>query len=474
MSGRAETRKIKELGEIFSEYHEFGKLVEEIVDPQNNTGIESIEYIREEFGFEFAPDRIGRAVQKMLNEIIEGYQERGQKDQNSGAESALGRYAELGEDEKLEIWMEDVLRIISEYEGNRVYREEGNSKVLSMKISDLLSKIYEETGFSDEMFPRKMIAQELRNEYEIVCDVRWGVQTHKVEFSMCGNDRELLENSGKERLVDQIDIKRLKEEMDEVDNNVLRIAEVREVAIENEWPTYRNFDNHSKTERLKNFLASSMLRSIEQSLGIEINSGPERVNMKIRPDSEIIGITGRNKDGKWIIQFKRGDYDYTLFDLEEINLEEINFRELRSLVDSAPTGFDSRRDDHVPTRAPDVFLVDLIHELGHATANVAADEIYKEKEYNQNTLIQEKIGKQKGEEVANEVAGLTLKGLEGNAGGNMWRHVREGFEAYLELTKYDAENKGYTTQHPILGTRKAVRELFEEGMNSAHLDRRKN
>ncbi|MFT4869225.1 MAG: hypothetical protein ACI83Q_000853 [Colwellia polaris] len=458
---------ISELEKIFSQYSDIGEKVEGVASnlgSDRKTALRLLREIENECSFDLLPPLLEDSLKKSIDSLeilLQGRNDEQAYREMKESHDELKKFIDLSEEEKISRWAKTFLEDVSNYNGEEIVSQSGKFKVIDMGIRDFFSGvIYSNTGVAKSLRPGQKVAEELEN-YQKRHTVKYGRERHKISIAVSGNNPEMVESTAKSMLLQQLDFEQLKSEIKQVNSNISNIVEAKEAVIEGELPRYGKLYSDDRVQKMKNYVAGEMIKSVENALSININATPE--DLVVKTNQEVIGYFGKNRNGKWVLHFTDEESTGTLFDLMT-DTEDKSFDELVRFIESAPMGFKNPGEDHTPSKAPDVFMVDLFHETGHAVADMAAEQVFHGGEVNKNygRLIDDELGRKVFEKAANEIAGLTLKRLSASGTGT-WKSIFKGFESYLELTKYDKPVKGYRDQHPIKATQKSVRELYDVG-----------
>jgi hypothetical protein len=455
---------LAELEKVFSPHRGFSENIKGIkknIGSDQQLCLELIQEIKKDCRFELLPPELEESLETAVDSLekaIRGNSEEALKEMERSRQD-LQQYMKKDEDTLISEWDSIVLKDISRYSGEYVVRENGGYKVLDISIRSFISKVIcNNTGLDKSLIPDVKVSKSLQ-EYEKTVEVTYGKEKHSISFTICGNSPEMVESTAKSLVLEQIDLEQLKHEIRNVNSAITRVVEAREAVIESGLPKYGELNSDPQTEKMKDYVAEVMINTVEQILGIDISATPQDIVMDTKAGN--IGYNGKTRNGKWSIMFKDEQTTGTLFDLME-GAKDKSVDELVEFIDNAPMGFESKRDDHAPSNAPDVFMIDLVHEVGHAVSDMAAEEVFHNGDVQRNykSLLDEEMGSKRFEEAANELAGMTLKRLAGNIGGDAWGEIRTGFEGYLELTRYDRPKRGYRAQHPIHATENSIRNLY--------------
>lgn len=455
---------ISELETVFDSYHDFGDLVQGLkknIGTDQKRSLQIITELKKDCRFELLPPELEESLKDALDSLertIRGKDREAYREMKESRED-LQHFINKDEETRISEWDSQVLKSIASYKGEHVIRKNGKYKVLDVGIRKFISKIiWKNTGVDKSLIKDVEVAKSLQN-YEKTVEVTYGLEKHNIAFTVCGNSPEMVETTARSLILEQLDFEHLKKETREVNSAISNVIEAKEAVMESGFPRYGELNGNPQTDKMKNYVAEVMMNTAEQILNIQISASPEDIAIDV--NTNIIGYKGKNRNGKWVLNFGDEETKGTLFDLIH-GAENKSVEELVDFIDNAPMGFEGTGDDHTPSKAPDVFMVDLVHEIGHAVSDIAAEEVYHGGTVQENykSLIDQEIGSRRFEEAANELAAITLKRLAGNLGGDIWKEIEKGFEGYLELTRYDRPKRGYRAQHPIHATKNSIRELY--------------
>lgn len=468
MNNQSEQTAVNDLSELeylFSEYHVHGELVQDIkskVQARPEEAVSQLNMLESRCSFNLIPGELAEGIElciDSLRNLIRNKDNEKAIKEFKASKTDLNEFMNRPEAEIVSIWDQKVLEAISNYSGEHVIAAKKHGKALDVSIRTFINKvIYSNTGLSKQILPQAEVSKSLVPEYQRTAEFFYGLERHEVSVVVSGNNSKIVEQTAKKQLLNQVNLRQYRKEVRNVNSCIADMIEAEETVVEKGLPAY---GSTREAEKIKNFIAREMISTAEDALGINIQARPEDVVMKL--ENNVTGYFGKTGEGKWIIKFSQDKEEGSMFDLMKDNPEKLSFSQLVSYIDNTPTGFTGRQaEEHTPSRAPDIFLVDLIHELGHVVSNMAAESVFYDGSYNRKyqNLIEENIGKKKGEKAANEIAGLTVKRLAGNMGGETWKPIFKGFESYLEMTKYDSKSQGYRIQHPIYGNEEALRDLY--------------
>ena len=464
-TSRIAKQDISELEKVFDSYHDFGeniKAIKKNIGQDQKRCLSLLQDIKKECRFELLPPELAESLEMALDSLdkaIRGDSEESLREMERSRQD-LKQFIKKDEKSKVSEWDSVVLKDISRCSGEYVIRKNSEHKILEIGIRKFISKIiWKNTGIDKSLIPAVEVAKSLK-DYERSVNVTYGRQKHSISFKICGNSSEMVESTAKSMVLQQLDLKKLKEEVRSVNSAISKVVESREAVLHSSLPRYGELNTNPQTEKMKNYVAKVMINTLEQILGIEITATPQDIVMDTEASN--IGYNGKTRNGKWSIMFRDEKTTGTLFDLID-GSEDKTFEELVEFIDNAPAGFEGTGDDHAPSNAPDVFLVDLVHELGHAVSDIAAEEVFHNGNVQRSykSLLDDEMGSKIFEEAANEIAAMTLKRLSGNLGSDIWNEVQQGFEGYLELTRYDRPKRGYRAQHPIKATESSIRSLYK-------------
>jgi len=455
---------ISELEKVFDDYSDVGEKVEALassVGSDRKKALRLLREIRNECSFGLLPPLLEDSLRKSIDslEVLlqDGNDEKAYKEMRE-AHQELKKFIGLSGSEKVSRWKKAFLEDVSKYSGDQVVSQSGEFKVINMSVRDFFSNvIYSNTYISESLMPAQRVSDALEG-YQRKRTVVYGRERHKISVSVSGNSPELVESSAKSMLLEQLDFERLRSEVRQVNSSIGNIVEAKEEVIEGGLPRYGDLRHDGDVQKMKNYIAGEMIKTVENALSINIGATAD--DIVVKTDQDEIGYFGKNRKGQWMLHFKDQQSQGTLFDLVD-STEGESFDELIRFIENAPMGFKQQGEDHTPSKAPDVFMIDLVHETGHAVADMAAEQVFYQGSIDKSygSLIDEQVGSKIFEKAANEIAGLTLKRLSAS-GTDTWTSIFRGFESYLELTKYDKPVRGYREQHPIKATEQAVRQLY--------------
>ncbi len=455
---------LSELDKLFSDYNDLGKKVKGIKQNLKNdkkTALRLLRELKNEARFEFLPDELHDSLEKCLDsleDLIRGNDTDALTEMKKSRKE-LEDFLNKSDQEAADLWGRKYLEIISRYNGEEVIRQEGDYKVLDMSATDIGVVIQDNTGVKRTLIPIEQLEETLGDLYQKIT-IEYGRERNLVEFSVIGNNEEMVKTTAKSMLLNRIDFKELKQEARNLNSAMSNLVEAEEAVLEAGYPRYHDLGHSDKSKKMKDYVAREMMKTAEQVL--EINIPLDQVHIKMKTGESKTGYTGKNRSGEWVIQFKENAEEVTMFDLMK-DAENKPLEEIKQYLKNAPLGVEEQGDNHTPSRAPDVFMVDLVHELGHAVSDIAAEQVLFERDTkpaDYGSLVKDELGTKRFEEAANELAGATLKRLSGNMGNEVWNEIYKGFEGYLELTKYDKPVKGYRAQHPIQATSQSLRSLY--------------
>jgi len=294
-----------------------------------------------------------------------------------------------------------------------------------------------------------------REGYQHSVDIKFGQSRKRINFVAASYSQEIVDQYVRQKLNKRLH--EVEKEYENVNHQLEVLQSVKEDAKQSNLPTYNS--SMSKINKLADFYVKEMLDYVEEHLDLKISFDLEE-DYDIKKHDKFTRYTGTYQGVHRIdlmsVPKNRADFYPT------------DFKKLVSYFENAPTGVQGQEADNVPHRAPDVLVIDLLHEIGHMVSNLIVEEKGRQqgKEYSDKygmggdfDPVTKELGSSKSEKTANELALAIAKRLR--TMGGTYKEIMPGFEAYLELTKYDNPNEGYTSQHPIRADRDTVKELFE-------------
>ncbi|MFB6115465.1 MAG: hypothetical protein ABEK04_04160 [Candidatus Nanohalobium sp.] len=341
-----------------------------------------------------------------------------------------------------------VLKVLKKESGSSGVLETSIVRFVVEEASKVFEKKHPEYDVSRQEW--RKVADDLDQKgFSVSFTEYYGKDRKKIDFSACSYDKKLLKQYFNKKLgkAEQ----EIEECYREVNKALETLDECRSSVKASNLPTYgsRSFGN------LKQLYGNNMADLLSNILNLPVNFPEDRVKLT---SSSATGYDGKT-NGRFKVMLMNDPN-------KSSDLYEVPENDIKAFVKNAPVGASGQRDVTVPHRACDVLAVDLLHELGHVASDLVAEAKLRSegKEvpegYRHSGLYKQVFGNVSGEKAANEVAAATVKALAGNLGGGVFQDVEKGFEAYLELTKWDNPASGYQRQHPIKGSRGELNKVF--------------
>lgn len=294
--------------------------------------------------------------------------------------------------------------------------------------------------------------KELRRDHEVRINEVYGKNRQEVSFRACGHKEAALEKWAEQELKNHLSS--IKEEYEKVNEYLMALSDARQRVHSSSLPVYED-KNREDFRRILDFYASDISRLMSGILPFNVEEPDYRIN---------IVESGTKYKGK-----SSGVHQFTVsrkFRQEPKLYRKPNhddrLQNLVSYIENCPTAAKNDRTVSVPSRAPEILAVDLLHECGHMIANEIVERSNGSPKANYESGDLSPVGQKEVniEKAANEVALFSITAISSNA--DIYKPVQKGFHAYLNLTRYDNPAEGYQGQGQgqIDGNRQSIKNML--------------
>lgn len=392
-----------------------------------------------------------------LNDIL--YEESGRtsidsvkKDFKSIESSLSNKWADFNEDMMLKLSEEirekailDALRSLS--------NEEGVANTSLLMFSEKAMAHYRsKVGLSNEVDLQKgkwqRSADNLRKKgYQDSIDIVYGQNRNELDLTVSSADPEKARRYLHQKMDEAVN--KSEKEIQQVNQMLRKLQEIKNHVKDSELITYSS--STDTIEKRAHYYAREMTNIISNQLNLRIDFKPEKLRIK---KGKATGYMGKKKEIHRIELMKNPSSHAELYETE--------YESRREKLENIPTGAEGNNAT-VPGKAPDILVIDLIHELGHFITNLILESKLRQQDKNIPEIYGQEFTTKHlegnlSEKAANEVAGFCMYGFKSSQ-PSKWEPIIEGFEAYLELTEYDNPQAGYVGQN-IQATRTSLKKLF--------------